>query len=332
MKPRFKNRTLIRARSLILPPAVNTGSLSQTPAAAAASRATLARRFSFQSARSASGRKPGTPTNFVPSGKHGMAIRRVNISDLASRRASVGKTSPRAATPAAGAGGAKRKRASPPSTPSVMTALAAAKAALLSKYCVRSVASRKAAAVVAGARAKRARVLVRNMTLYRGKGEGGLVAGSAGAGGNERGGEKGKVEAAAKRKKKARVKTEPCLFFCKFGKCSKSDEECRFVHDKAKVAVCRAFLKGRCEKGDKCLLTHAVQAEKMPVCVFFEKGMCFTPNCPYLHVKVSRNAAVCPNFLKVSDPPLFLSFFFLSEYVRLRPIHAGFIAELCSVL
>ncbi|CAN0579575.1 unnamed protein product [Ectocarpus sp. 12 AP-2014] len=36
----------------------------------------------------------------------------------------------------------------------------------------------------------------------------------------------------------------------------------------------------------------------MPVCIYFEKGMCFTPNCPYLHVKVSQNAAVCPRFLK----------------------------------
>ncbi|CAM9327034.1 unnamed protein product [Ascophyllum nodosum] len=36
----------------------------------------------------------------------------------------------------------------------------------------------------------------------------------------------------------------------------------------------------------------------MPVCIFFERGMCFTPNCPYRHVKVSQSAAVCPNFLK----------------------------------
>lgn len=182
------------------------------------------------------------------------------------------------------------------SSSSSSSKLVSRKAALLNKARARSsAAARKAAVVVAGARAKRSRLqLVRNLTLYRGKGQGAVVGGS---GGSKTG--TGKAAAAAG-KKKAKKTTEPCLFFCRFGKCSKSDEECRYVHDKSKVAVCRAFLrKGGCDKGDKCLLTHAVQAEKMPVCIHFEKGMCFTPNCPYLHVKVSRNAAVCPSFLKV---------------------------------
>lgn len=175
--------------------------------------------------------------------------------------------------------------------------LLARKAALLSKAGARSVAARRAAVVVAGARAKRSRLhLVRNMTLYRGKGEVTVVGDNTSGGG---GGGKGK-EAAGKNKKSVQKTNEPCLFFCRFGKCSKSDEACRYVHDRAKVAVCRAFLrKGGCDKGDTCLLTHAVQAEKMPVCIYFERGMCFTPNCPYLHVKVSQNAAVCPSFLKV---------------------------------
>ncbi|CAN0450979.1 unnamed protein product, partial [Hapterophycus canaliculatus] len=202
------------------------------------------------------------------------------------------------------AGGAKAAAAgavpkATASKPLLSTAATARRAVLLTKAAARarSGATRRAAAVVvADARAKSSRLrLVRNMTLYRGKGQ------AAGAGA-------GKVTTATKqqqqqqkKKSKGRVQktAEPCLFFCRFGKCSKSDEECRFVHDKAKVAVCRAFLrKGGCDKGDKCLLTHAVQAEKMPVCIYFEKGMCFTPNCPYLHVKVSRNAAVCPSFLK----------------------------------
>lgn len=304
--------------------------LSSFVAAAAAARraAVVARRAST----GAGGRwaRPGEapPTKFVRSGKHGMAIRRVNSSDLAARRAaaasasgpaakklkaSIGSRAARSAAAAAagkvvrggpkagGGGGAigggtiSKKNASASTTPSAT--LLARKASLLSKARARSVAARRAAVVVAGARAKRSRLhLVRNMTLYRGKGEVAVV------GSNSSGSSSGKgKEAASKKKKKGVQKTnEPCLFFCKFGKCSKSDEACRYVHDKAKVAVCRAFLrKGGCAKGDKCLLTHAVQAEKMPVCIYFERGMCFTPNCPYLHVKVSQNAAVCPSFLKV---------------------------------
>lgn len=259
-----------------------------------------------------------------------MTIRRVNSSDLAARRAAAASASSPAAkrlkvsigssaargnaaaaagtrfqggakasgggSKAAGGGTSSKKSASASTVASA--ALLARKAALLSKARARSVAARRAAVVVAGARAKRSRLhLVRNMTLYRGKGGEATAVKSSNSG-------KGKAAAAdtGKNKKKNRVQktNEPCLFFCKFGKCSKSDEACRYVHDKAKVAVCRAFLrKGGCDKGDKCLLTHAVQAEKMPVCIYFERGMCFTPNCPYLHVKVSQNAAVCPSFLKV---------------------------------
>ena len=309
-------------------------------AAAAATAAAVARRASFGMARSALGLKAkagaAAPASFVRSGKHGMAIRRVNSSDLAARRAAAaaavpgtkklrapaatgamiaaaisgkmeaGKLSP---DPAARGKSAVALKEGASAGPSSAVAAAAAskgaasallmvrKAALLSKARARSGASRKAAMVVAGARVKRARVLMRNLTLYRGKGGPGVVDG--GGSGTGTGGQSIKQEEGANKSKKAKVKAEPCLFFCKFGKCSKSDEDCRFAHDKAKVAVCRAFLKGACEKKEKCLLTHAVQTEKMPVCIYFEKGLCFTPNCPYLHVKVSRNAAVCPKFLKV---------------------------------
>ncbi|CAM9156970.1 unnamed protein product [Pylaiella littoralis] len=338
---RYKNRTLIRARSLLPQPpvvaraALLSGPIAAAAAAAAARRAAIARRATF----GASGRSTKSG-KFVRSGKHGMTIRRVNSSDLAARRAAAAATpasSPAAKrlkvsivstgahkTAVAGASGkgsgkgvetkrlptagvvkaiaggrstatgAVSKKASPSSTSASSSKLVLRKAALLSKARARSsVAARKAAVVVAGARAKRSRLqLVRNMTLYRGKGQTAVTGSSSGGG-------KRAAAAAVAKKKKVHKTSEPCLFFCRFGKCSKSDEECRYVHDKTKVAVCRAFLrKGGCDKGDKCLLTHAVQAEKMPVCIYFEKGMCFTPNCPYLHVKVSRNAAVCPSFLK----------------------------------
>lgn len=324
---RYKNRTLIRARG-VLPqqPLVARAALISSSAAAAAA---AARRASIGTGGRLA--RPGLapPTKFVRSGKHGMTIRRVNSSDLAARRAaaaasdsspaakrlkiSTGGTTGRSTVAAAAGkiaqGGAKasggskavaggtveiyKKNASASTT--AATTLLSRKAALLSKAGARSVAARRAAVVVAGARAKRSRLqLVRNMTLYRGKGEVTVVGGKSSGGGG-----KGR-EAASKNKRTVLKTNEPCLFFCRFGKCSKSDEACRYVHDKSKVAVCRAFLrKGGCDKGDKCLLTHAVQAEKMPVCIYFERGMCFTPNCPYLHVKVSRNAAVCPSFLKV---------------------------------
>lgn len=334
---RYKNRTLIRARSL----------LPQQRGAAMTTAATIlgavARRASFGAiSRSARlGVTAASSPKFVRGGKHGMAIRRVDSSALAARRAAAAAAA--ASTPAAKrlkmsidrrpisaqnkparatadanassksfplAGGAKATAvaktgvAATPAAAAPSPAAARRKAALLGKAAARarSVASRRAAAVVAGARAKQTRLqVVRNMTLYRGKGQVAVVG-------------TGKEASSAAAKKKSTKKTaEPCLFFCRFGKCSKSDEECRYVHDRAKVAVCRAFLrKGGCDKGDKCLLTHAVQAEKMPVCIYFEKGMCFTPNCPYLHVKVSKNAAVCPRFLKVRS--------FLSSHAVALPL------------
>lgn len=327
---KFKNRTLIRVRSLILP---QSGSLAPV----------AARRSSLFRASSALGmvaiKKAGSnsPTKFVRSGKHGMTIRRVNSVNLAARRAASALASPTLGSATigkkrklaygssvslvkksitTGAEGALEKRLGPSAQTTkttVSTRVATAvgyvasttatprKAQLLKKIRERSnvamAARRKAAAamVVADARVKRARVVGRNMTLYRRKNgaQAGVLPSSevkTAAGGSSK-------QKTSKNKK--RVKTEQCLFFCKFGKCSKSDEECRFIHDKSKVAVCRAFLKGECSKGEDCLLTHAVQAEKMPVCIYFERGMCFTPNCPYLHVKVSERAAICPNFLKV---------------------------------
>lgn len=227
-----------------------------------------------------------------------MAIRRVGGSHLAaSGTAAASPAKKSESAPSVSAAGANQVRKLKASTlenvstasskvskssrvPSEKHRLPVVKAALLSQSRMRTVKSVKASSAVAGARAKKTQVLVRNMTLYRKEGE--VVVTARGDAGN-----------------KMKAKTEPCLFFCKFGKCLKSDDECRYVHDKTKVAVCRGFLKGSCRDGDKCPLTHAVQAEKMPVCVFFEKGMCFTPNCPYRHVKVSENAAICPHFLKV---------------------------------
>ena len=44
--------------------------------------------------------------------------------------------------------------------------------------------------------------------------------------------------------------------------------------------------------------TLPVAPEKMPTCKFFLEGVCTADNCPYLHVKVNSEAAICQQFLK----------------------------------
>ena len=89
-----------------------------------------------------------------------------------------------------------------------------------------------------------------------------------------------------------------CMFFNKFGKCTKKEAgNCPYIHDKEKIAVCRRFLQGSCHK-DNCLLSHKASPEKMPVCKYFLEGVCSKEACPYLHVKVSEKAAICQAFLK----------------------------------
>eukprot|EP00041_Stephanoeca_diplocostata_P027099 m.740412 g.740412 ORF g.740412 m.740412 type:complete len:385 (+) comp23115_c1_seq4:185-1339(+) len=89
-----------------------------------------------------------------------------------------------------------------------------------------------------------------------------------------------------------------CLFYIRFGKCDKIDSGCPYVHDTTKIAVCKKYLRGACQDGDKCLLTHAIDPEKMPVCWHFLRGICLKDPCPYRHVKVSDEAPVCKNFQK----------------------------------
>ena len=98
-------------------------------------------------------------------------------------------------------------------------------------------------------------------------------------------------------KKNTRSK-QYCMFFNKFGKCTKKEAgNCPFIHDREKIAVCRRFLQGSCHK-ENCLLSHKASPEKMPVCKFFLEGVCSKENCPYLHVKVSEKADICQAFLK----------------------------------
>jgi len=91
-------------------------------------------------------------------------------------------------------------------------------------------------------------------------------------------------------------KNQHCLFFTKFGKCDKGDQ-CKYIHDRNKIAVCPKFLKGSCTD-DSCLLSHTISPDKMPVCSFFLRGICTRENCPYSHVYVNPRAPICEAFLK----------------------------------
>ncbi|XP_069710859.1 zinc finger CCCH domain-containing protein 3 isoform X2 [Phaenicophaeus curvirostris] len=99
----------------------------------------------------------------------------------------------------------------------------------------------------------------------------------------------------AKQKKK---KKEYCMYYNRFGKCNRG-QNCPYIHDPEKVAVCTRFLRGTCKKTDgTCSFSHKVSKDKMPVCSYFLKGICSNSNCPYSHVYVSRKAEVCQDFLK----------------------------------
>jgi len=97
-------------------------------------------------------------------------------------------------------------------------------------------------------------------------------------------------------KRNLTAKKQYCIFFTKYGKCN-NEGKCPYNHDRSKVAVCRKFLKGMCNKPN-CLLSHKVAQHQMPVCYFFLRGTCHNENCFYSHVKVSAEAAVCDAFLK----------------------------------
>nr|VDD06981.1 unnamed protein product [Brassica rapa] len=89
-----------------------------------------------------------------------------------------------------------------------------------------------------------------------------------------------------------------CQFFTRFGKCSKDNGKCPYVHDPSKIAVCTKFLNGLCAN-ENCKLTHKVVIPaRMPDCSYFLQGLCNSDACPYRHVHVNPSAAICDGFLK----------------------------------
>eukprot|EP00117_Sycon_ciliatum_P027060 scpid33392/ scgid5981/ Zinc finger CCCH domain-containing protein 3 len=93
-----------------------------------------------------------------------------------------------------------------------------------------------------------------------------------------------------------------CAFYKRFGHC-RNGVKCMYVHDRDKVAVCRKFLKGLCDKSaEECLLSHTLSKNKVPVCNFFLQGSCPNDNCRYAHVNVSKDASPCKDFLDGNCP------------------------------
>nr|XP_015209782.1 PREDICTED: zinc finger CCCH domain-containing protein 3 isoform X1 [Lepisosteus oculatus] len=91
---------------------------------------------------------------------------------------------------------------------------------------------------------------------------------------------------------------EYCMYYNRFGKCNRG-QDCPYIHDPEKVAVCTRFLRGTCKQTDgTCPFSHKVSKDKMPVCSYFLKGICNNNSCPYSHVYVSRKAAVCQDFVR----------------------------------
>eukprot|EP01132_Coremiostelium_polycephalum_P005015 gene5015-6244_t len=96
---------------------------------------------------------------------------------------------------------------------------------------------------------------------------------------------------------KTNTKKQYCLFFNRLGKCN-DGSKCKYIHDMERVRTCPKFLQDKCDD-PKCTLKHKItDIEQMPVCYQFLKGNCTHENCPYLHVFVSKDAKVCPEFLK----------------------------------
>ena len=89
-----------------------------------------------------------------------------------------------------------------------------------------------------------------------------------------------------------------CLFFSRFGKCSRQSS-CPFLHDPEKIAVCSLFLRGTCKKPNECLFSHKTIPEKTPVCEYFLQGVCSRESCPYRHVNVGLDAGICKNFIRL---------------------------------
>ncbi|GAA6061292.1 hypothetical protein JCM10212_004698 [Sporobolomyces blumeae] len=87
-----------------------------------------------------------------------------------------------------------------------------------------------------------------------------------------------------------------CKYFQKTGQCQRA-HTCPFVHDSTKISICPLFLRSKCPRlASTCPLSHSPNAHRSPHCLHFPD--CTRPSCPYAHVVVSKDSAVCRDFVE----------------------------------
>lgn len=79
--------------------------------------------------------------------------------------------------------------------------------------------------------------------------------------------------------------------FCPYG------PRCHGSHDDSKLALCPSVLRHiECPAGVACSFSHVVEPERSPTCLFYMRGNCIRPLCPYSHVPVDPSAPLCTDF------------------------------------
>ncbi|EXX69548.1 uncharacterized protein OCT59_025101 [Rhizophagus irregularis] len=96
---------------------------------------------------------------------------------------------------------------------------------------------------------------------------------------------------------KSQIVNKQCTYFNKYGRC-KDGDLCSYKHNPNKVEICKKWLKGAECSGKKCYRQHILSAHIIPHCSHFAKGMCLKGSeCRYTHVKVSKRADYCKEFM-----------------------------------
>ncbi|KNC81863.1 hypothetical protein SARC_05836 [Sphaeroforma arctica JP610] len=92
-----------------------------------------------------------------------------------------------------------------------------------------------------------------------------------------------------------------CKFYNLYGRRGCTNDPCKFLHDPDKIILCRPFvteLGCSISEGD-CPLQHIHDKDRMPICTsFFIKGSCDRGDkCYDLHQKKGREIAVCKKYI-----------------------------------
>ncbi|RIA86700.1 hypothetical protein C1645_778929 [Glomus cerebriforme] len=97
---------------------------------------------------------------------------------------------------------------------------------------------------------------------------------------------------------KSQLVNKQCTYFNKYGRC-KDGNLCSYKHNPSCVEICKKWLKGTECSGKKCYRQHILSAHVIPHCSHFAKGMCLKGSeCRYTHVKVSKRADYCKEFME----------------------------------